>query len=115
MWELLDQGFVYDMPPIDWWPAWSDLDQAVAQHGGDKETQTRARTELERIRDHALREFRDRTSWEGDIIKGPVFAGIPPGDGNPDADVMVAIKQFNNGSVFVWSPYDLSWLAQYAV
>jgi len=113
--EQLDRGFVYQMGPIDWWPGWADLDEAVAQRGGDERTRAQARTELEGIRDHALHEFRDRTYWEGDIVTGPVFAGLPPGDGNSDGDVMVGVKQMNNGSVFVSSPYEPPWLSGYAV
>lgn len=118
MWDGPTRGFVYQMGPVDWWPGWSFLDETVAQHGGDAATQASVRVQLERIRENAYVQFRDRTYWEGEpetIEPGPVFAGLPPGDGDADGDVMFAIKQSNNGSVFVWSPYELPWLAQYAV
>lgn len=114
MWEDLESAFVYELPPVDWWYGWSQLDEALPQDNGDPKSHERIRAELKRIREHAFSEFRKRTLWEGDIVTGPVFAGLPPADGNPDCDVMVAIKQRNNGTVFVWSPYELPWLSPYA-
>jgi len=116
MWDPTTDAFVYQLSPIDWWYGWSELDDVVAHIEEPTEgTRARVRAELERVRDHALNQFRRRTYWEGDITTGPRFAGLPPGDGNADGDVMVAIKQSNNGSVFVWSPYELPWISDYAV
>ena len=106
MWDTPPRGYVYVMGPIDWWPGWSELDEAAAPQSPDDAD---ARTHLERVRDHALEQF-PGTGWEGDIIAGPLFAGLPPSAGSTSSDVLVAIKQMNNGMVFVWSPRELPWL-----
>lgn len=114
MWEeRLPAGHVYELPPIDWWTAWTSFEEAgerVEDHAGSRE---RTRRELERTLEHALEQFRSRTTWEGDVTQGPYLAGLPPDDGNADGDVMVGLKQHNNGMTFIWSPHSLSWIGQY--
>jgi hypothetical protein len=97
----LPRGFVYELSPIDEWMGWSEHEDVAAEY----------REELERTREHAVEQIRSRSGWEGDISRGPLYAGVPRDD--PWSAVMVAIKQSNNGRVFIWSPVDLPWLAKF--
>jgi hypothetical protein len=51
--------------------------------------------------------------WEGDIREGHFFAGLPVRPGEDPGEVIVGLKQDNNGTTFIWSPFELSWLADY--
>ena len=112
MQQQLPEGFVYELPPIDWWTGWSTIEAAIQAYEGAAEKQ-KEKANLERIVRHAQNQFENRTMWEGDVIQGPFLGGLPPATGDPTSDVMVALKQMNNGMVFVWSPYELLWLEAY--
>jgi hypothetical protein len=99
IYELPD-GFVYQRGPIDHWWGWM-----TTQNLDEK---------LQKVVDHALASFRADGRWEGDIIDGPYIAGILPSDADAyvESEVMVAVKQANNGMVYVWSPQALPHLEQ---
>lgn len=91
----LPQGFVYERGPIDHWWGWT------ASQDSDEH--------LQRVVDHALARFRADGRWEGDIADGPYIAGVLPSDSDAyvESEVVVALKQRNNGTVYVWSPQAL--------
>jgi hypothetical protein len=105
----LARGYVYRLGPIDYWTAWSSpvptQDEGVGEIADPK-----TRAELERLLEHAKQQFRERSDWEGDIRQGPFFAGLPKDDNT--GDVIVGLKQDNNGTVYVWAPIELSWLRE---
>jgi len=85
----------------------------VADHPYE-DVRTQLAAEAERVCEHALEQFRSRTGWEGDVRDGPFIAGLPPAHKGSESDLMVAVKQEENGLVFVWSPHELTWLREFA-
>jgi hypothetical protein len=76
-----------------------------APHGDDHEavvTNDDAQKALKRLGDYAVEQIRSRSSWEGDPAR-PLFSGLPMDD--PDSEVMVAVKQSNDGAPYIWSPW----------
>jgi hypothetical protein len=111
--SALPRGYVYEIATVDYWTGWVRLNEYEEQEDYSVRVSTSvSRRALERVRDHAIAQIRERSIWEGDIVQGPFFAGLPPRDGNSDSEQMVAIKQQNNGMTFVWSPYPLPWLQE---
>lgn len=120
----LPEGNVYERGYIDWWWGWSPVEALHAQpEEQDAEAHNpfeldppwygRRNRHLEAVVEHALAQIRADGRWEGDIAQGPYVAGLLPSDedGYGESEVMVALKQSNNGTVFVWSPRALPWLA----
>ncbi|MEX0983663.1 MAG: hypothetical protein WD096_01280 [Actinomycetota bacterium] len=103
---------MYTTGPIDYWTAWSSVGEVVQkQVPAEQEEMQR---QLERLLEHATDQVRQRGShWEGDIIQGPYFAGLPNGVGDPDSDLMVGFKQSNNGTCYFWSPHELTWIQEW--
>jgi len=110
------EGYVYQRGPIDWWWGWSPVEDLKSQP--DEEPTSpydvpgpwhgRRQEALEAIVEHALGRIRADGRWEGDIIQGPYIAGLlSSDDGRAESEVMVALKQSNNGTVYVWSPQPL--------
>ncbi len=99
----LPRGYVYVVGPIDYWPAWISIDTPpVEDYPVGKYAEAR-----HALLEHAKRRFHE-AGWEGDIRMGPFFAGLPTSD--ITGVVMVGLKQDNNGTTFIWSPYALPWL-----
>ena len=103
----------YVTSPIDWWEPWNEYDPpeaAPSQPGSqdlftDKHSEAYLQRHLFEMYSVAKGEFK-RLGWEGD--GNWYYAGIPAGTSGPDA--ILAVKQYNNGSVFVLSPVPLNWL-----
>jgi hypothetical protein len=106
------EGHVYVLPPIDYWTGWSTADDAVPATEYEQ-VKPQLVAQVKQTIDHALEQFRRRTGWEGDIREGPFVVGLPPIHGGSESDLLVAIKQDNNGMVFVWSPHELGYLADF--
>jgi hypothetical protein len=106
------QGYVYVLSPIDLWTGWSDR-ETVVPNDVDASVREQLRKQVDATLDGALEQFRRRTRWEGDVREGPYFAALPPTDSRPESDLMVAVKQDNNGDVFVWSPHPLPHLNEF--
>lgn len=105
------RGYVYTTGPLDWWTAWSTLDAVVQAEEPDY--RDRRRAQLEQILTHAKLQVAERGEfWEGDIIQGPYFSGLPNAEGDADGEVMVGFKQMNNGTTYFWSPYRLGFLEE---
>jgi len=76
--------------------------------GGPCEEFYQVRARLERLLGACLPAFRD-LGWEGDYNEGPAFFLLP----NPEDlcfDWGIAVKQGNNGSCFIASPFMLTQL-----
>lgn len=86
--------YVHKIAPIDFWEGWQD--PRTLSFGDIKERVAQA---LEAAREDG---------WEGD--GHPRFSMIPAGDGDPGCEVIVAVKQSNNGTTFVVAPMPLKWL-----
>jgi hypothetical protein len=100
-------GHVYVLGPIDWWPAWTSLDAPLVEEFASESDRAGQRQQLEALLEYAKARFRE-AGWEGDVRMGPFFAGLPTDD--VTGEVMVGLKQGNNGTTFIWSPYELPWL-----
>jgi hypothetical protein len=119
----LPEGYVYERGPVDWWWGWSPVDDLKAQpeegeemspYDADAPWHGWRNAALEALVDHALDQIQADGRWEGDISQGPYIAGLlaPNDDGYAESEVMVALKQSNNGTVYVWSPRRLLHLEQ---
>ncbi|MGA9159887.1 MAG: hypothetical protein WB297_03330 [Actinomycetota bacterium] len=119
----LREGYVYMRGPIEWWWGWSPVADLKAQREeevddvvipSDGPWYGHRNRDVEAVVEHALRRVRADGRWEGDIAQGPYVAGLLPADddGYMESEVMVALKQSNNGTVFVWSPQRLAHLKQ---
>ena len=100
-------GYVYVLGPIDWWRAWTSLDTPPVEHYRDENDRVRERHHRQALLEHATARFRD-AGWDGDVRLGPFFAGLPTHD--VTGEVMVGLKQDNNGTTFIWSPNELPWV-----
>lgn len=114
---MSERGHTYWLAPIDWWYGWMTpgglVDHAWFVNGLlTIEDCERLEAEIGSIVDHALAEMR-RAGWEGDVQEGPFVAALPVDlDNCGPMDFLVAVKQENNGSVFIWSPVALPWLSE---
>jgi hypothetical protein len=88
--------------------AWTTIDAPSVEVYGNREDAARQRRSREQLLENAKEQFR-RAGWEGDVRMGPFFAGLPTND--ETGEVMVGLKQNNNGTTFIWSPFELTWLA----
>jgi len=109
-------NYCYTMPPIDWWYGWnkiSDLTLPPEDCLGFMEfVSFNSIQDVLRHLDYTLCEF--DSGWEGD--GDWMFSPIPKHDEDGDighCNMIFAIKQSNNGSTFILSPYELPWLKEY--
>jgi hypothetical protein len=120
IYELPD-GYVYERGPIDWWWGWSPVSELKAQpedvgstspYDAEAPWHGHRNMTLEAVVDHALARIRADGRWEGDISQGPYIAGLVPpnADSYAESEVIVGLKQSNNGTVYVWSPRLLAYL-----
>lgn len=108
----LPAGYVYDMGPnTDRWVGWSTKDDVVSH--GKASLDEDWTPYIDAAIEHATQQFRDRTGWEGDVREGPYLAGLMPHEEGEEFTFAVALKQDNNGWIYVWSPYELSWLGDH--
>jgi len=100
--------FVYMLPPVDFWQGWTPEhswpkadDDPFPEYGvGDEEADDLA----------VAMKLAARCGWEGDGEWR--MAGLPRADVAAPT-YMLAVKQQNNGTTFVVSPYELPWLAHH--
>jgi hypothetical protein len=104
--------FAYEMNPIDHWDGWESYVPPGAPPVSEERPPFEDGQYLERylakMYQEALRQF-PRLGWEGDGHWQ--YAGIPPANGNPGPELILAVKQQNNGTVYVLSPVVLPHLA----
>ena len=109
---------VYECPPMDFFSGWLSMkdyieDKCREDFGSEDGEKRRAE-----IKEEVLAEYREiqdqlrrHSLWEGDIISGPYVAALP--EGEYWCRVMWMLKQSNNGSTFIVSPFDLAWMRGY--
>jgi hypothetical protein len=103
--------YCYHISPIDHWPCTRTAKQRlqdvhedgvpywVAQEGAKLGALLAAATEAFRT-----------IGWEGDYREPPVFFAVPSCE--VEMHLGVAVKQDNNGSTFIASPFPMPWLEQ---
>jgi len=115
--------FCYSGEPIDWWAGWMDPAEAVAASlretmdmpgsGVAFKNASDLAADIEQLIQVASTFLREH-GWEGDI-RGPrgtwMLTVIPDSDTNSSA-LVFSVKQDNNGTTFIVSPYELSWLTK---
>ena len=104
-------GYVYCTGPLDFWNGWHDAADIVRERGDglteygegkfvDKEEFDRCYAEL-------IKKATDM-GWEGDIIEGPFVSVFPQEEFNAyHPRIMIAFKQRNNGTCFIYSGWPL--------
>ena len=115
----VETAYVYRVSPIDWWLGWSKPSEILAAFGEAPyfDDETGCLTALANLANEiatwigdALVAFKD-AGWEGDIRQGPYLAPLP--FAFDEGAYMVALKQDNNGTTFIWSPVELPWLEEH--
>lgn len=108
------QIFAYHMPPIDWWIGWKsecEFINDIVKWFGDL---TDITSEINNVSEFkaAAEIVAKKLGWEGDCREGPYYSGLPCEGG---FNFILAWKQDNNGSTFVFSEVPLSFLQRDAV
>lgn len=115
---MKEQRFIYELLPIDFWNGWIPLSTAMddptkygvgSDYPGDYENSNEGdqegfRKNLRVKVDEAKFLITKHTSWEGD---GSVYIAAMPGldNGGGQSHLVFAIKQGNNGTTFIVSPF----------
>jgi hypothetical protein len=108
-------GYVYRLPPIDFFDreGWTPYgDQPDDLYGPDDIELAGDDAALDDAIATAVRVISTSPLYEPSLRSGPWYMRLPV-EGYADAAYAVAIKIDNNGTVFVWSPFELPWLAKY--
>jgi hypothetical protein len=102
--------FIYETGPIDHWRGWTSLEDYVGCLQRDGVAERR------HLFDFMFRAFTvaSRCShWEGDIRYGHVFvSGMPPEHCDCSSYLVIAWKQDNNGTTFIASEKEISYLLE---
>jgi len=112
---VVDWYAIYVTGPIDHWGGWSSIEDALLMtgEGGPRFPGDDCRDQLHALLSSAtMCAIRGRfvaLGWEGD---GIWRAGPLPNPLSCDSLLMFAVKQQNNGSVFLASPFALPWLGE---
>ena len=112
--EKTKKFYIYSLPPIDWWHGFQAVGDYIEHMKselnafGDTFNTTRFISDL-----MELAPLFARAGWEGDIREGVYLAGLPTDE--PDTELIFALKQKNNGSTFIASPYRLPWIKEHEV
>lgn len=112
----MEKTYLYEMPPTDYFFMFKTLDETVESvsknedFGEEVDGITKI---LNRVVANAKNCFRKYTHWEGD---GTVYIlGLPDGDSDVFPNLLVLIKQCNNGTTFLFSPVELPHLKKYLI
>lgn len=104
----MPKGFVYALGPIDWWLGWCPFTTLIRAFESDPVS-----LDLDRVFNLVVTAAWGftRAGWEGD---GRWYlSAVPNDEGGPECDLLLAVKQSNNGSTFVFSEHELPWLREY--
>lgn len=104
---------IYELGPIDDWLGWMTLKEIKSEHAEflDPGEYDWVGAEFEAMELRARGLFK-QAGWEGDGEF--LFAPLPNPD-QCDNKYMVAVKQSNNGTVYLWTPWSLGYLVGYKV
>jgi hypothetical protein len=110
-------GYAYRGGPIDWWVGWQRYSDAIAgkyPDGGEnpKDDVRLWSRSFELARGQAQVAFA-RLGWDMNLRYGDLFVTAAPyshDDSSVFDGIIIAAKQDNNGTTFVWSPFPLPWL-----
>lgn len=112
--------FVYELLPIDFWDGWIPLSLAmedpakygiISDYSGEYGSWSKP-DRISKFQEHLRRQVDEakylitkHTSWEGD---GHIYITSMPGfdDGGGESHLVFAIKQGNNGTTFIVSPFE---------
>jgi len=83
--------YVYYCGPIDFWDFWVEIDMEDLL----------SRLGLYDQVYNVMRIAAHHCGWEGDVRSGPFLSVVPTGDCEPEATMIVAFKQDNNGDTMV--------------
>lgn len=93
--------------PIDWWPGWTSIDGLRRDANRLWEWGVELPSQLPPELDTRIpAQVATELGWEGDGEWK--CAPLPTDDGY--CKLMFAVKQSNNGTTFIVSPFDLPWL-----
>ena len=98
--------YTYALGPIDFWEGWSSADEMMSapyhdvSHWGPDNVRKRV---------WAAEDAARAAGWEGD--GQPRISMIPTDD--VVCEIIVAIKQSNNGTTFIVSPVEMPWLGKF--
>ena len=104
--------YVYECGPIDWWHGWSTIEQAISNTdenvNGFRVFVGKASDDLRELEGTALARFIDK-GWEGD--GEAMVTAIPTGADT--CQLVIAVKQNNNGTTWIASEISLPWLDEW--
>lgn len=105
---------IYTLGPIDYWEGWQGLDELSErlklEEKSSREPLNHHANNLHEEWQTVVELIRKHTRWEGDGYWR--VSSLP----NPEwscSEFLFSVKQLNNGSVFIASPFPLPWLQEY--
>ena len=99
--------------PIDWWQGWTHQKDYLKALASDDEVIDGSHTDGIVAYGEALGEAKRlalNAGWEGDMRDGPYVSALPDLDCTGLCPILIAWKQDNNGTTFIFSPFELPWL-----
>jgi len=105
--------YLYHLPPIDYWFGWINLSAFNMDDDPNMDNELTGAIGVCNISEShlalimAIAEEFKKIGWEGD--GNFMIAGLPQVD-IAESKFMIAVKQYNNGSVFLASEIRLPWL-----
>lgn len=101
--------FVYVTGPLDWWPGWRWVDEILAAMRGSDTLVEAGYPEPSKLEAmvSSAKKVADAAGWEGD---GRWACAPLPAPEMFSSELMFAVKQSNNGTTYVVSPFRLPWL-----
>lgn len=101
--------YVYSLNPIDWWTGWRETADILRdmREMGDEDAWKQFLREVVTATDAAK-----AVGFDGGLRESIHVAPLPRAETEPygDSRWMFGIKQDNNGTTFIVSPYPLVWL-----
>ena len=108
--------YLYEMPPTDYFFPFKTLDEAIEALEKDPDFSNESKRLIEILMktvEDAKSYFRKHTTWEGDGI--PYVLGLPDGEYDVFPELLIMIKQYNNGITYLYSPVELIHLSKFLV
>lgn len=109
--ENTRQGVMYAIQPIDFWSGWRKPDEFFSVY--QEEHENKHTSEAWNFIWDAAKKCAREAGWQGDICEGPFVSVLPEIDYYLPP-FLVAWKQGQKGTTFIYAPYDLPWIAREA-